>query len=174
LSLRDLVVKAVRVCEMKATLTAIFILGVVGTCCAQTSSTPKIAGGLPEFLAPYFVPYLTLNGATTLGTDHHQENGGDVYVYTTPDQRVSVRIDIFSCEVNVCSVLLDGALRAVYPQVAASGEYDLISANEVYARWSAGESDVRRYAFVMPGQLLLWTIVHTNRTSLFAVLVLAC
>ena len=63
---------------------------------------------------------------------------------------------------NVCSTLLDSALRTAYPQVAASGEYDLISPNEVYAHWSVGASEVRRYAFVMPGELLVWTVAQTS------------
>jgi hypothetical protein len=147
---------------MKVASTVIMLFGAIGTCYAQTGSTPKTAGGLPEFLPSYFASYLTFNGATAIGTDHHQENGGDVYVYTTPDQRASVRIDRYSCEVNVCSTLLDSSLRAVYPQVAASGEYDLISPNEFHARWSVGQNEVRRYAFVMPGELLLWTVAQTG------------
>jgi hypothetical protein len=147
---------------MKAASTAIMLFGAFGTCYAQTGSTPKTTGGLPDFLPSYFAPYLTFNGATALGTDHHQENGGDVYVYTTPDQRASVRIDRYACEVNVCSTLLDGSLRAEYPQVAANGEYDLISPIEIHARWSVGENEVHRYAFLMPGELLLWTVAQTG------------
>ncbi len=147
---------------MKVSFTAIFLLGPISTCYAQAGSAQTTPGRLPEFLPPYFESYLTFNGAKALGTDHHQKNGGDVYVYSTPDQRTSIRIDKYSCEVNVCSTLLDSSLRAVYPQVAASGEYDLISPTEVHARWSAGESEVRRYAFVMPGELLLWTVAQTG------------
>jgi hypothetical protein len=147
---------------MKVIFTAILLLGAISTCYAQTLSAQSTDGSFPGRLPPYFESYLTFNGTRASEIDHHQENGGDIYVYSTPNQRTSIRIDLYSCEVNVCSALLDSSLRADYPQVAASGEYDLISPNEIYARWAAGESDVRRYAFVMPGALLLWTVAQTS------------
>jgi predicted Zn-dependent protease len=147
---------------MKFIFTAIFLFGAISTGYAQAPSTQSTDGNLSGHLPPYFESYLTFNGTRASGIDHHQENGGDIYVYSIPDKRTSIRIDLYSCEVNVCSALLDSALRAVYPQVTAGGEYDLISPNEVYARWSAGEGEVRRYAFVMPGELLLWTVAQTS------------
>jgi hypothetical protein len=163
--LRDLFITAAPRCEMKISLTAILLLGAISTSYAQTSSPQTPAGKPTGSLPPYFEPFFTFNGAKTSATEHHQENGGDVYVYSTPDQRVTIRVDLYTCEVNVCSTLLDSSLRAMYPQVASNGEYDLISPTEVHARWSVGESEVRRYAFVMPGELVLWTLAQTNPVS---------
>jgi hypothetical protein len=138
----------------------------IGVVLAVAGGPAQAAGEIPGFLQGYYSSLLEFDGHSMPFVAHKQENGGEIYSYVASGQSASLQVEAYPCERTVCEALLDSAFKATYQQAAQNhGKFVQISPTEFQADWQLPENQVSRFAFTMPGQILIWTLGRNAQTT---------
>jgi len=142
-------------------------LGIVAVFMLTAGSTNLLAAEIADDALPeVYLPLLSFEGVKLQALPASAQKGEVVRAYQTPDASTAVRIDTFPCAVNVCNVILQSSLRGMNQQISQSaGSFELISPTEIRASWTSGGTEIHRFAFMMPGSVVVWSLAHTGTVA---------
>ena len=113
---------------------------------------------LPPFLKPYYAPMFAVSGQTLQLTDHGEKDNITHYYYSSTDMRVSLAVEYFPCQGDVCRTIFSNALVYTNGQAkAGSGQFGTVNDSEYRAEWTTSGGHAYTFVFRLPSSIQFWT-----------------